>query len=133
MWLYELKVMPIELCNGPIPFVRVMTSLIRGFSSTIYLCYLYDIIIVATLFEVYLQRIEDVLVTTRGANLRLNTNKFNFCCRTLDIFAHAVNSSRVSPDPDIIKAVTEAVFFYSTHVTPLQFSPHTLTSLRLSL
>ncbi|GBN43724.1 Retrovirus-related Pol polyprotein from transposon 297 [Araneus ventricosus] len=61
--LWQFKVMPFGLCNGPATFKRLMETVLRGLTSDACLVYLDDIIIVGRTFQEHLNNISDGVKT----------------------------------------------------------------------
>ena len=58
--LYHFNVMPFGLCNAPATFSRLMNLVLGGLNWTKCLCYLDDVIVFGTTFEIALRNLRDV-------------------------------------------------------------------------
>ncbi|CAI5674954.1 unnamed protein product [Oreochromis niloticus] len=75
--LFEWNVMPFGLCNAPATFQRLMDRVLAGLQWETCLVYLDDIIVLGQDGTQMLERLEQVFLRLRGANLKLKPSK---CC-----------------------------------------------------
>lgn len=97
--------MPFGLCNAPATFERMMDTVLRGLKWKSCLCYLDDIVIFSSTFELHLQRLDEVLTCLSAAGLQLNTKKCHFASKTIKVLGHLVSKDGIRPDPEKITAV----------------------------
>jgi hypothetical protein len=63
--LFEWLVMPFDLTNAPATFMRMMDDILRPFTNTFVVVYLYEILIYNKTWDKHLQHIQQVLHTLR--------------------------------------------------------------------
>ncbi|XP_028299789.1 uncharacterized protein LOC114461699 [Gouania willdenowi] len=105
--LFEWNVMPFGLCNAPATFQRLMDRVLMGLQWETCLVYLDDIIILGRDSAQMLERLEQVLIRLRLANLKLKPSK---CClfrEKVAYLGHIVSAGGVATDPQKIQQVEE--------------------------
>jgi hypothetical protein len=103
--LYQFKVLPFGLENGPSTFQRAMDIILGGLRGTSCLVYLDDIIVYAPIFSSHLQRLNPVLSSFSKAGLKLQTSICKFSMTTLKVLGHIVSRKDISPNPEKLLAV----------------------------
>lgn len=77
--LFQYRVMPFGLCNGPQTMSRLMDKVIPSkFRENVFV-YLDDLLVCSADFEVHLKLLSEVAVCLRKANLTINIGKSKFC------------------------------------------------------
>ncbi|GFV45329.1 retrovirus-related Pol polyprotein from transposon 412 [Trichonephila clavipes] len=104
--LWQFKVMPFGLCNGPATFESLMETVLGGLSYEACLVYLDDIIIVGRSFEEHPKNIRRVLQKVKKANLKLSPSKYHLFRREVTYLGHII-SAGVRTDPDKISDVKD--------------------------
>ena len=104
--LYEYKVMPFGLANGPATFERLMEQVLRGLHWQTCLVYLDDIIVFSKTFETHLARLEEVIDRIGTAGLKLSPKKCHLFQTEVTFLGHVVNKDGIGTDPSKIEAVT---------------------------
>ena len=89
--LYEYKVMPFGLANGPATFERLMEQVLRGLHWQTCLVYLDDIIVFSKTFETHLARLEEVIDRIGAAGLKLSPKKCHLFQTEVTFLGHVVN------------------------------------------
>ena len=56
-------------------------------------------------FDNHIQQLQEVFTRIRNAGLRLNIEKCNFWMNRLPFLGHIIEETRISPDPEKIKAI----------------------------
>lgn len=82
--LFEFKVMSFGLCDAPSTFEPMMDFLLRVFHWSICLClfiYLDDIVVLSTILQEHLERLDKVLSCLRTTGFQLNAEKCHFASR----------------------------------------------------
>ena len=105
--LWRFKVLPYGLVNSPSLFQRLMNLVLKGLTWKTCLCYVDDVILVASSFEQMVERLEEVLGRFRSANLKLKPSK---CClfqEKVHFLGHLVSKDGIQADSEKIKAVQE--------------------------
>lgn len=75
--LFEWNVMPLELCNAPATFQRLMDRVLAGLQWEIFLVYLDNIIVLGRDVTEMLERLSQVFTRLHEANLKLKPSE---CC-----------------------------------------------------
>ena len=97
--LFEFKVMPFGLCNGPATFQRLMDLVLAGLQWSQCLVYLDDIIIIGRDFEEHLSNLQSVFQRLREAGLKLKPRKCHFLRHQVEYLGHIVSRDGVATDP----------------------------------
>ena len=105
--LYQFKVMPFGVTNGPATFQRLMDLTMAGLNYRICLVYLDDIILMSNTVEEHLERLILILDRLRQAGLKLKPSKCKLLQKTITFLGHVVSEKGVSTDPSKIVAVQE--------------------------
>ncbi|GBM00613.1 Retrovirus-related Pol polyprotein from transposon 297 [Araneus ventricosus] len=103
--LWQFKVMPFGLCNGPATFETFLETLLRGLTSEGCLVYIDDIIIVGRTFEEHLNNIRKVFQRLQKADLKLSPKKYRFFRKEVSYLGHIMSVDGVKTDPEKTKAV----------------------------
>lgn len=111
--LRQFRVMPFGLHAAPATFQRLLDHVLGPELEPYVFVYLDDIIIVNRTFEEHLQTLEEVFRRLRGARLRINTEKCQFCRTSLKYLGHVVDQQGIRTDP----AKTSAVANWPTPTT----------------
>jgi hypothetical protein len=106
--LYQFKVLPFGVANGPSTFQSTMDIVLGGLRWTSCLVYLDDIIIYAPIFASHLERLNLVLSCLSKAGPKLKTSKCKFAMTTLKVLGHVVSRECMAPDPEKLRAVAES-------------------------
>ena len=105
--LYQFRVMPFGLVNSPSTFERLMEDVLRGIQWTESLLYMDDIITPGKTVDECLQRIENVFIRLREANLKLKPSKCLFFQKSVSFLGHIVSENGVETDPEKVKTVRD--------------------------
>lgn len=100
--------MPFGLCNTPATFSRLMNLVLGGLNWTRCLCYLDDVIVFGSTFEIALRNLKDVFECLRKANLKLKPKKCTLFQTEVAYLGHRVSKAGISCDPKKISAVQKA-------------------------
>ena len=103
--LFQFKVLPFGLCNATATFERLMELVMQGLQWKICLIYLDDIIVYGKTFEEELERLREVFLRLRKANLKLKMKKCELFRPNMSFLGHIVSKEGISADPEKIKAV----------------------------
>ena len=103
--LFQFKVMPFGLCNGPATFQRLMDLVLAGLQWSQCLVYIDDVIIVGKSFQEHLSNLREVFHRLREAGLKLKPCKYSFFQLSVKYLGHVVSREGVAADPDKIKKV----------------------------
>lgn len=99
--------MPFGLCNAPATFERLMERVLEGLQWKTALVYLDDVVVFGRTFEEELQRLEDVLLRLRRANLKLSPKKCLLFQQAVPFLGHVISEDGVRTDPLKVRAVAE--------------------------
>lgn len=98
--LFHFKRMPFGLTNSPATFQRMMDGLIGPEMEPFVFTYLDDIIIVTDTFEEHLEWLSKVIKVITNANLRINSEKSEFCTSEVRYLGFLVNEKGLQVDPE---------------------------------
>ena len=103
--LFEFKVMPFGLCNGPATFQRLMDLVLAGLHMSHCLVYLDDIIVMGKSFGEHLDNLRKVFDRLREAGLTLKPSKCVFFQTEVNYLGHVISRNGISTDPAKISQV----------------------------
>ena len=103
--LYQFKTMPFGLCNAPATFERLMETVLRGYLWQRCMCYLDDVIVYGTNFDVAYDNLKAVLERIRQSGLKLQPKKCDLFRRELLYLGFIISGNGVKPDPEKLKAI----------------------------
>lgn len=105
--LFEFNVLSFGLCNSPSTFQRLMDLVLADLQWTTCLVYLDDIIIFGRTFQEHLDRLDEVLIKLRQANLKVKPTKCNLFATQVQYLGHIISSKGVKADPAKVEAVRQ--------------------------
>jgi transposase InsO family protein len=105
--LYQFKVMPFGVTNGPATFQRLMDLTMAGLNYQICLVYLDDIILMSRTVEEHLERLVLILDRLRKAGLKLKPSKCSLLQKRIHFLGHVVSEDGIATDPLKVQAVVE--------------------------
>ena len=105
--LFQFKVLPFGVCNGPPTFQRLMEHVLAGLQWKICLLYLDDVIVFSKTFEDHLDRLSQVLARIGKAGLKVSPKKCHFFQSSVQVLGHVVSAEGVGTDFLKIQAVKE--------------------------
>ena len=97
--LYQFKVMPFGLCNGPATFQRIMDLVLSGLQWSVCLVYLDDVIVLGCNFSDHLSNLIEVFKRLRAAGLKVKPAKCDFFKKSVKYLGHVVSESGIATDP----------------------------------
>ena len=98
--LYEYNRMSMGLCNAPATFQRLMQTVMSDLLFKEVICYLDDLLVHATSFDLHLIKLENVFKKLRNAGLKLQPDKCHFVKKSAKFLGHVVSGDGISTDPD---------------------------------
>ena len=104
--LFQFRVMPFGLCNGPASFQRLMDLVLAGLQWSECLVYLDDVIVLGRTFLEHLQNLQSVLQRLRESGLRLKPSKCSFFQKQVQYLGHIISRKGVATDPAKIEKVS---------------------------
>jgi hypothetical protein len=102
---FAFTVMPFGLCNAPATFQRLMDHAMVGLNFEVCLVYLDDIIVFSPDVETHLDRLEQLFVRLRQANLKLKPSKCHFLQSSVEFLGYFVSGNGISTDPHKVEVV----------------------------
>ena len=103
--LFEFKVMPFGLCNGPATFERLMEIVLAGLNWQICLIYLDDVIVIGRDFDDMIKNLDTVLQRLHDAGLKLKPRKCQLFAKQVEFLGHVISCEGIQTDPKKIQAV----------------------------
>lgn len=97
--LFHFNVMPFGLSNAPATFERLMETVLKNLQWKKCLCYLDDVIVFGTDFEITLSNLREVFLRFREANLKLKPSKCKLFQKEVQYLGHIVSAQGVQTDP----------------------------------
>ena len=104
---YAFKVFPFGLCNSPATFSRLIDIVLNGCLGEKCLCYLDDVIIFGSTFEIALENLKAVLERYRQSNLKLKPSKCILFQTEVSFLGHIVDQHGIRCDPSKVQKVQE--------------------------
>ena len=104
--LFQFKVLPFGLCNGPATFQRLMDLVLSGLQWSACLVYLDDVIILGRNFQNHLNNLMQVFNRIREAGLKIKPSKCAFLKKTVTYLGHLVSEKGIATDPSKIDKVS---------------------------
>ena len=105
--LFEFKVMPFGLCNGPATFQRLMDLVLAGLQMSHCLVYVDDVIVMGRSFQEHLHNLRQVFGRVREAGLTLKPTKCEFFQTKVFYLGHVIAREGISTDPAKIDKVAK--------------------------
>ena len=105
--LFQFRVMPFGLKNGPAIFQRIMDDTLRGLLWVTCMAYLDDITVHGNDFETAVHNMRTVLQRLKDRNIRLRADKCFWFYKELRLLGHIVSGTHQKPDPKKIEAITK--------------------------
>ncbi|KAB5589112.1 Retrotransposable element Tf2 [Ceratobasidium theobromae] len=105
--LYEYKVMPFGLKNGPATFQRFMNKLFEDLLDIYVVVYLDNILIFSKTREEHTEHLREVLEQLRGAHLFCKETKCHFFVEEVVYIGIVISPEGVSMEKDKIRAIQE--------------------------
>ena len=96
------------LCNFVSTFSRVMAQCLDGLIGVIAVVYLDDVLVFSENIEDHFNHVKIVIERLRQHNLKIKLSKCKFARRKIQFLSHIIEDGKISPNPGIIDAVTNA-------------------------
>ena len=103
--LWQFKVLPFGLCNGPATFERFMERVLVGMPRSCCIVYLDDILCHVTSFPGALESLGKVFNAISGAGLKLHPKKCHLLRRQTGFLGHVVGAAGMATDPAKVDTV----------------------------
>jgi len=105
--LFRFRKMPFGLSSAPGTFQRLMDLVFSGLNYYSVLVYLDDVVVFGPSVETLMERLEEVFLRLRGANLKINTRKCHLFQRRISFLGHVISQDGVEVQPEKTAAVEE--------------------------
>ena len=103
--LYQFKVMPFGVKNGPKVFQRLMNTVLGPHLRKFAMVYLDDVIIYSKTAEEHLVHLKIFFEAMRKAGLTLNPKKLQPLQKRIKVLGHIIENGMVSPDPGNVEGI----------------------------
>ena len=104
--LYQFKVMPYGIANGPAEFSRLMRKLFANEPNVH--TFIDDILIATQTIDEHLVVLEKVFGILSKANLKVNKDKCHFCAESINYLGQTLSSEYISPQSEKIECILDA-------------------------
>lgn len=105
--LYQYRVMPFGLCNGPQTMSRLMDKVVPSRLRENVFIYLDDLLVCSPTFEHHLKLLGEVATCLRNANLTINVGKSKFCQKEIKYLGYRIGNGCLKVDPDKVIAIKD--------------------------
>lgn len=105
--LYQYRVMPFGLCNGPQAMSRLMDKCIPSRLRENVFVYLDDLLVCSGNFEDHINTLRDVSKCLRDAGLTINVEKSKFCQAEIKYLGYRIGQGCLKVDPDKVSAIMD--------------------------
>nr|CAI5868931.1 unnamed protein product [Callosobruchus analis] len=102
---YEFVRLPFGLKNAPSTFQRVMDNVLKELQGKVCLVYMDDIIIFSTSLQEHISNLKKVFQKLKGAGLKIQIDKCEFLCKSVEFLGHVVTPEGIRPNPKKIEAI----------------------------
>ena len=117
--LYEFRVMPFGLMNGPAVFQRLMQQVVMGLNPEEgpdhIAVYLDDILVFSKSLDEHRNHLKQVFQRIEEVGLKLNPKKCSFACQRVEYLGHIITAQGLKPNPDRIEAVKQYKVPHDVH------------------
>ncbi len=104
---YEFRVMPLDLCNAPATFQRLLQRILSGFGGDNQFCsgYMDDILVYFKSGEEHITHLKQVFDRLWQPGLKLHPEKCQFARPKVRYLGHIISKGGIAPNPDKVAAV----------------------------
>jgi hypothetical protein len=103
--LYQYKVLPFGLCNGPASWQRYMNSLMPEFLDEFVTIYLDDLLIYSENLDSHIQHVRKVLLKLRAAGIPADIDKCEFHVQEVKYLGLILTPGGLKMDPSKVDAI----------------------------
>lgn len=103
--LYQYKVMPFGLCNGPQTMSRLMDRVIPSRLRENVFVYLDDLLVCSPDFDTHINLLKEVATCLKAAKLTINVAKSKFCQREIKYLGYLVGHGCLKVDSEKVEAI----------------------------
>lgn len=104
---YQFRRMPFGLCNSAQTMCRLMDIVIPSHLREHVFVYIDDLLIVSADMQTHFERLRQVALSLRNANLTINVEKSKFLLKSIIYLGHIVGGGCIKADPDRVRAITD--------------------------
>ena len=97
--LYQYRVMPFGLCNGPQSMSRLIDKTIPSRLREKVFIYLDDLLVCTNNFEEHLQTLKEVALFLKNAGLTINVVKSKFCQSEIKYLGYIIGQGGLKAAP----------------------------------
>ena len=105
--LYQYRVMPFGVCNGPQTMSRLMDKTIPSKLRDNVFIYLDDLLVCSQDFDTHIQLLSEVAQCLKSAGLTINVRKSKFCQREIKYLGYRIGGGTLKVDPEKIEAIDQ--------------------------
>ncbi len=105
--VWQYKVMPFGLKNGPAAYQRLMDSVLGEIKGDFCACYMDDLIIASETWEEHIEHIDIVLKCLLKAGLTVNPDKLQIGLQTIKYLGMIFSPGVMQPNPEKIRAIKD--------------------------
>ena len=96
---YEFVRLPFGSRNSTFYFQQLMGLVLGDMPYTELMVYIDDILVFSKTFEEHLEKLEQIFIKLRDANLKLNLSKCHLCDTKIKFLGHIISAEGIYPDP----------------------------------
>ena len=105
--LFQFKVLPFGVVNGPATFQRLMSKVLDGLIGQNCYVYLDDIVCFSPDIEQHISDLQEIFCRLRQAGLTVNAEKCQFACQEMKYLGHVVSSDGLKMDPEKVSTIVD--------------------------
>ena len=105
--LYEFKVIPFGVTEGPATFQTGMNTVLAPLLRKSVLCFMDDILVFSATFKEHLKHLKEVFDLLAANQLYVKMSKCSFAQQKLEYLGHVISKDGVSTDPAKVQAVKD--------------------------
>ena len=105
--VFQYKVMPFGLKNGPAAYQRLMDNILSELRWDYCLCYMDDVIVFSETWDLHLEHVNTVLKCLLDAGLTVNPDKMQTGAELIKYLGMIFTPGIMQPNPDKVKAIRE--------------------------
>lgn len=105
--LYQFRVMPFGLCNGPQAMSRLMDKVIPSRLREHVFIYLDDLLVCSATLDEHLNILREVAQCLKNAGLTINVAKSKFCQSEIKYLGYRIGKGCLKVDPEKVSAIVD--------------------------
>ena len=103
--LFQFRVLPFDVVNGPASFQRLMETVLHDLIGQTCYVYLDDVVCYSPSVSQHFTDLRQILQRQRAAGLTVNREKCAFGCSTMKYLGHIVGNDGLRTDPAKVQAI----------------------------